>query len=223
MKHESFNESVEMYLKTVSELSAGDGLAPISVLAQHLGISAVSATEMVHRLDEQGLVAHVPYRGVTLTTTGARHAGRIIRRHRLWECFLADHLGLGWQHVHDYACELEHATSDEVANALAAFLGQPAVCPHGNPIPDRDGRLAEATGDPLSGWQPGDRGVLTRIHPESHLLLDYLAMHNIKPGRTVVVTEFAPFNGPILVQIGGLPHALGREIAEHIYGTRLHD
>lgn len=223
MKHESFNESVEMYLKTVSELAADDGLAPISVLAHHLGISAVSATEMVHRLDEQGLVDHVPYKGVALTTTGAQHAGRVIRRHRLWECFLADYLGLGWQHVHDYACELEHATSDEVADALAAFLGQPAVCPHGNPIPDRDGRPVQAQGKPLNTWQPGDRGVVARIHPESFPLLDYLAKHNIKPGRSAVVTELAPFNGPMIVQIGGLSLALGHEIAAHIYGIRLHD
>ena len=223
MKHESFNESVEMYLKTVSELAADDGLAPISALAQHLGISAVSATEMVHRLGEQGLVDHVPYKGVALTESGAQHAHRVIRRHRLWECFLSEHLRLGWQHVHDYACQLEHATTDEVADAMAAFLGQPVVCPHGNPIPDRNGRLAELDDEPLSEWRPGDRGALSRIYPESYLLLDYLEMHNIQPGRTVVVTELAPFNGPMMVQIGGLPHALGHEIAAHIYGIRQND
>ena len=223
MKHESFNESVEMYLKTARELAANDGLAPISALAQCLGVSAVSATEMVHRLGEQGLVDHVPYRGVTLTEAGTLRAHRVIRRHRLWECLLAGHLGLAWQSVHDYACQLEHATADEVTDAMAAFLGQPAACPHGNPIPDRSGHLAEPNDVPLSEWRPGDRGVLSRVHPESFLLLDYLALRNIKPGRVAVFTELAPFNGPMMVQIGDESHALGREIAAHIYGIRDHD
>ncbi len=220
MKHEPFNESVEMYLKTVSELAVHEGLAPISALAHQLGVSAVSATEMVHRLGEQGLVDHVPYRGVTLTEAGAQRAYRVVRCHRLWECFLAGPLGLAWEHVHEQACQLEHATSEDVADALDAFLGRPAVCPHGNPIPDRSGAWREPDDAPLSEWLPGERGTLSRIYPESTLLLDYLAARGIKPGRAAHFVEVAPFNGPLMVCIDGETHALGHEIAAHIYGIR---
>ena len=106
MKHEPFNESVEMYLKTASELTAGDSPVPISALADRLGVSAVSATEMVHRLCERGLLDHKPYKGVILTADGDRRAYRVIRRHRLWECFLADHRSLLGPRLHRPAPEV---------------------------------------------------------------------------------------------------------------------
>lgn len=220
MKHEPFNESVEMYLKTASELAVGDGPVPISALADRLGVSAVSATEMVHRLCDQGYLDHTPYKGVTLTADGGQRANRIIRRHRLWECFLADHLGLAWQQVHDFACEMEHATPDDVVDALAEFLNQPATCPHGNPIPGSHGDLPAIEDTPLSEWKEGDRGVITRLHPESLLLLDYAASQNIKPGQAVACDGIAPFRGPMMMQIGGYSQALGREVAAHIFGIR---
>jgi DtxR family transcriptional regulator, Mn-dependent transcriptional regulator len=220
MKHEPFNESLEMYLKTASELSAGDTPVPISSLADRLGVSAVSATEMVHRLCDQGLLDHTPYKGVTLTEHGSGRALRIIRRHRLWECFLADHLGLPWQAVHDYACEMEHATPREVVEALADFLGQPVACPHGNPIPGPDGDTPTVKDGPLSAWVAGDEGTISRLYPESLLLLDYAASQNIRPGQSVVCEGTAPFHGPMMMRIGGESIALGQEVATHIFGVR---
>ncbi len=221
MKHESFNESVEMYLKSVSELTMGaDGLAPISALADRMGISAVSATEMVHRLVDQGLFEHQPYKGVALTRQGDELANQIIRRHRLWECFLSDQLGMAWQAVHDYACEMEHATPDEVVDMLAQFLGDPTTCPHGNPIPGAEGRMPLLTDCPLNLWDKGDKGTITRLYPESLLLLDYAASQNIRPGQSVVCEGAAPFRGPLNMQIGGEPHVIGREVAAHIFGVR---
>jgi DtxR family Mn-dependent transcriptional regulator len=220
VKHEPFDESVEMYLKTASELSVGNGRVPISQLADRLGVSAVSATEMVHRLCDQGYLDHRPYKGITLTLDGDQRANRIIRRHRLWECFLADYLGLAWQQVHDYACEMEHATPREVVDALAEFLGQPQTCPHGNPIPDPNGEIASLDDTALCDWREGDSGVITRLHPESLLLLDYAASQNIKPGESVICEGTAPFHGPMMMKIGGKSLALGQEIAAHIFGTR---
>jgi len=218
MIHDSFDESVEMYLKTVCELaSGGDDLIPISALARRLRVSTVSATEMVHRLCERGLLEHTPYKGVTLTAEGKARALRVIRRHRLWECFLADHLGLAWRTVHDHACQMEHTTAREVTEALAVFLHEPATCPHGNPIPSADGQIILPDDRPLSEWTPGEQGLITRIHPESALLLDYLAERDIKPGEAVSFDEIAPFNGPLMVTIGGQSHALGREIAARIF------
>ena len=217
MKQESFSESVEMYLKTVSELANGSQLVPISGLAERLGVSTVSATEMVHRLKDQGLLDHLPYKGVSLTENGHRRACRVIRRHRLWECFLVDELKLPWEKVHDYACRLEHATDTAVTESLAVFLDNPTSCPHGNPIPSAEGDMPVITDVPISEMKPGDRGIIARIHPESILLLDYLAGRGIRPGQPIQFEEIAPFNGPLMVKIGSETHALGQEIAAHIF------
>jgi len=217
MAHEPFDESVEMYLKSVYELAGDDNLAPISALAQRLSVSIVSATEMVHRLNRRGLVEHTPYKGVALTDDGRLRALRVIRRHRLWECFLVAHLGLPWQQVHDSACQLEHATSDEVTEALAIYLHAPTICPHGNPIPTADGHVPPSADRRLCDWTPGEAGVIARVYPESALLLSYLAAHAITPGAPITFDEVAPFNGPLLVTVGGRTLALGREIAASIY------
>jgi len=218
MIHESFDESVEMYLKTVYELAAGgEDLVPISALAKRLSVSTVSATEMVHRLCERGLLEHTPYKGVALTSDGKQRALRVIRRHRLWECLLSEQLGLPWQAVHDSACQLEHLSDRGVVAALATFLGEPDTCPHGNPIPGPEGQITLPIDHALSELRPGDHGQITRVFPESALLLDYLATHCILPGRSISFDEIAPFNGPLMVTVGGQPHALGREIAATIF------
>ena len=218
MIHESFDESVEMYLKTVCELAAGgEDLVPISALAKRLSVSTVSATEMVHRLCERGLLEHTPYKGVALTPDGKQRAFRVIRRHRLWECFLFEKLDLPWQAVHDSACQLEHVGGRDVVEALAEFLGEPNACPHGNPIPASNGQVSLPADHRLSELRPGDCGRITRVFPESTLLLDYLATHCIRPGESIAFDEVAPFNGPLMVTVGDQPHALGREIAARIF------
>jgi len=214
MKHESFNESAEMYLKTVSELAGPDALAPISALADRLGVSAVSATEMVHRLQEHGLVAHQPYRGVGLTDAGQQLADEVVRRHRLWECFLFERLGLPWDQVHDYACRLEHATVPAVTEALDAYLGRPAACPHGNPIPAVTDPTAERA---LSELPAGNSAVIVRIYPETACLLSYLAELGLLPGCQLTLREIAPFQGPlVLLTAAGVRH-IGREAAAQVY------
>ena len=217
MKHDSFNESTEMYLKTVRELAAGVEFVPISALAERLGVSTVSATEMIHRLQDAGLIEHTPYKGVVLTDNGNKHASLVIRSHRLWERFLADHLNLPWEQVHDYACQLEHATDTAVTESLATFLDHPTTCPHGNPIPDVDGNRSSQLNISLNEMKPGEKGHIIRIHPESLLLLEYLATRNIQPGQPIELIEIAPFNGPLMMKIGTDTHALGQEIAAHIF------
>ena len=220
MKHESFNESTEMYLKTVSELADRDqGPVPISSLAERMGVSNVSATEMVHRLGKQGLLDHVPYKGVILTEHGVQRATEIIRSHHMWECFLADELGLPWAQVHDYACRLEHATDTAVTEALFAYLGRPQCCPHGNPIPGHGAPSTPMADRPLTALSPGQTATISRISPESTLLLEYLAVRNLRPGCRLFYEELAPFNGPLMIVCDGTRHALGHEIAAHIFVT----
>lgn len=218
MKHESFNESTEMYLKTVSELAERDQApVPISALAERMGVSNVSATEMVHRLNKQGLLEHTPYKGVWLTEHGRQRATEIIRSHHMWECFLADELGLPWAEVHDYACRLEHATDTAVTEALFAYLGRPQRCPHGNLIPGPGEPPIADREQPLTALTPGQRATIRRISPESTLLLEYLAARNLRPGCELFFEELAPFNGPLMVICNEVRHALGHEVAAHIF------
>lgn len=217
MKHDSFNESAEMYLKTVTELAVGGDPVPISALAGRLGVSPVSATEMIHRLEDHGLIDHRPYKGIMLTPDGARQAYEIIRSHRLWERFLADKLGLPWNEVHAFACRLEHATDGCVTNALDEYLDYPATCPHGNPIPDIAGAIRETITRPLTDLQPGDSAVIARIHPESDELLAYLYEMGLLTGTLITFRENIPFGGPLVLQIRDDIRYLGHEAAATIH------
>lgn len=217
MKHESFNESAEMYLKTVSELTACEGPVPISAVAHRLGVSAVSATEMVHRLAENGLLNHQPYKGVHLTEVGRKQATSVVRSHRLWERFLTDCLGFGWDEVHELACRLEHATAPQITDALEVFLNYPETCPHGNPIPDQTGTERMVRGIPLMRLAPGQTATITSIHPETEEILVYLAEQGLKPGVCLTMKEIAPFNGPVVFIAGGSIHYLGQIVAAHLF------
>lgn len=217
MKHDSFNESAEMYLKTVSELAVGEGPVPISALAGRLGVSPVSATEMVHRLQEHGLVDHRPYKGILLTESGHQQAFGIIRSHRLWECFLRDQLGLPWDEVHAYACRLEHASDRKVVDAFDEFLGYPPTCPHGNPIPRADGSIVEPVDLPLSAMQIGETAVITRIHPETDELLSYLSELGLVTGARITLTSIIPFGGPMVLAADSGERYMGQEASDRVF------
>lgn len=211
--------SPEMYLKTLSELAADDRPASIAAVASRLGVSPVSASEMIHRLEARRMVRHRRYRGVWLTRSGREHAVALIRRHRLWECFLHQDLGLPWQAVHDLACELEHAAPDEVTDAIDRRMGRPLSCPHGNPIPRRSGSPAAAL-RPLSGLKPGDRGQLEAIHPETTETLTYLAEHGLTPGAEVRLERIEPTDRLYLVRVHGGMIAIGPELAGRLHLRR---
>jgi DtxR family Mn-dependent transcriptional regulator len=213
------SESREMYLKTIYELEDGGEPVAVSQIAARLGVSAVSANEMVKRLADDDLVVHTPYKGVELTGQGRLRALSVVRRQRLWGRFLADQLGIRWEDIYDFACRLEHATDDAVTEALATFLDYPATCPHGNPIPGPDGSISEAAALSLNEMGIRQGGVIARIdRPETTLCL-YLAEHGVLPGVAVSVEDEAPYNGPLTVRIDGKEIAIGREIAARIFVT----
>lgn len=210
------SESTEMYLKTIMELSTEEPAA-ISRVAQRLGVSTVSANEMMKRLGEQELITHTPYKGVELTDAGMRKALSVVRRHRLWETFLVDQLGVSWEEAHDPACQLEHATTDQVTEALAIFLGDPDRCPHGNPIPGVTGDMPESPATTLNEMEVGDAGSIDHIYPEETTLLTYLAERGLYPGAHIRLVDIAPYNGPITVRMDQVDVVLGRTIAAHVF------
>jgi DtxR family Mn-dependent transcriptional regulator len=209
-------ESAEMYLKAICELAAIKPLVPISTLADRLGISVVSATEMVHRMRDQDLLEHKRYKGVRLTKKGREVAIEVIRSHRLWERFLVDYLKLPWEESHDLACQLEHAASPEVVDAMSAFLGQPTHCPHGNPIPDSKGIMNLTPGIPLDQLRPGQRGRVLLIRPETNAALAYLGSHGIRPGVRVSVKSINTFDQLWTLEIDGQEDVISQSMISRI-------
>jgi DtxR family Mn-dependent transcriptional regulator len=210
------SESIEGYLKTIYKLEQDVSPVTTSALAEQLRISSASVSEMAGKLAELGLVTREPYKGMALTVKGKHQALILIRRHRLWERFLTDILGLSWDQVHGEACRLEHVTSPLVEERLAQFLGEPETCPHGHPMPTAEGEIAVKAGRPLAEFTAGQRARVLRVPEGDDALLQYLATLGLKPQATIRVEAVAPFQGPLTVQVGEARHVLGRELASKI-------
>lgn len=188
----------------------------LASVAERLGRDRAVVTEQVLALEARGLVSTDLSGRITLTAEAERLALGLLRSHRLLECFLADQLKLPWARVHEEACRLTPVLSGDVADALATLLGNPARCPHGNPIPAADGAVAAERGTTLDRLKPGQRGTILRIEREAPELLRYLATLGLLPRTELEVEEIAPFGGPILVRVGSARYALGREVAAHV-------
>jgi len=207
------SESTEMYLKAMAELGDGEAV-PIGRLAERLEVTPVSANEMVKRLGDQGLVSHTPYKGVNLTQKGSEVASSVVRRQRLWECFLYDHLNMEWAQLYELACSLEHATAPEVTEALSNFLNHPKTCPHGNPIPAADGSLTRVNGTVLSEVHAGSIVRVLAIRATSTSVFQYFEERGILPGRELTLLEVAPMEGPLTLDVDGNHVALGLLISK---------
>ncbi|GIW09883.1 MAG: hypothetical protein KatS3mg061_0940 [Dehalococcoidia bacterium] len=141
----------------------------------------------------------------------------MIRHHRLLELYLAEVLGYGWDEVHAEADRLEHVISEEFEERIDALLGRPTVDPHGDPIPSKDLELVEPALIPLAALEPGRPAIIQRVSDRDPAMLRYLATLGMFPSVPVLVREHAPFGGPIHVQIGETEHALGRDLAAHVF------
>jgi DtxR family Mn-dependent transcriptional regulator len=209
------SESTEMYLKAMAELGAEEVVA-VGRLAGRLGVTNVSANEMVHRLTESGLVSHMPYKGVALTETGKAAACSVLRRQRLWECFLYEHLHIEWAKLYELACALEHATAPEVTEALATFLGDPKFCPRGNPIPSADGSITTLNGILLCDAPVGATVRVMAINATKTDALTYLQTRGILPGCELTIVEAAPMEGPLTLRVDDKEVALGLLLSEFV-------
>jgi DtxR family Mn-dependent transcriptional regulator len=222
--HDSaISPAVEDYAKAIYSLEARDS-APVTTnaLAERLSVTAASASGMVRRLAELGLVSHVPYKGVELTDHGVRIALEVIRHHRLLELYLARDLGLPWDRVHDEAEVLEHVLSEELEELIANKLGNPTRDPHGDPIPSRDLEIEEGTTASMASLEPGAAGTFVRISDTDPEMLRYLADRGIAPGACFEVIEKQPFDGPLFARFGDDVHVLGGRLARamRVEGTR---
>jgi DtxR family Mn-dependent transcriptional regulator len=208
------SSAVEDYLKAVYALETRlQGPVSTNSLAARLGVTPGSVSGMLRRLDELGLLEHERYRGVRLTSEGRRIALRTLRNHRLLELLLVEMLDVPWDLVHEEAELLEHVLSDELAERIAAKLGNPEFDPHGDPIPSRELDVPELESRSLEDVEIGETVAFVRVSDADPAMLRYLAERGIVPGVTLTVADRQPFGGPLTVRHSGGDYALGGQLA----------
>lgn len=213
--------SEENYLKAIYHLTGNpEILVSTTALAEKMDTRPSSATEMIKRLAEKNLVSYTPYQGVELTETGQRAALDVIRRHRLWEVFLVKVLNFSWDEVHDLAEELEHIPSVELTNRLDAFLNYPKSDPHGDPIPDKDGKLNKVHIPPVSTLKAGESGIIVGVGEHSTAFLKHLEKIGLTLGTEIAILDVAEYDGSIVLRANGCKLQVSREIAKKILISR---
>ena len=215
--------AVQDYLKALQLLEWEQPAAArvaTQVLAERLGVSAASATNMLKKLAAMGLAEHAPYKGGTLTEAGRKVALEVIRHHRLLETYLAEALGVPWDRVHEEAEILEHVLSEDLEDRIAASLGDPDSDPHGHPIPAKDGSMREPSRLRLWDVKEGERVAVERVSDEVPEALRFLGVAGIRPGAAVTVVERGPVAGPLFVRVDDGTddvHALSKDLAEFVW------
>jgi DtxR family Mn-dependent transcriptional regulator len=193
-------ETVENYLKTIYNLSSNNSNVVVNQqLANKLSISPASVTEGLRKLHELKYVVYEKSYGTRLTATGVKLALGIVRRHRIWETYLAKELGFGWDEVHEIAEELEHIKNDKLINKLAAILGNPMFDPHGDPIPDAKGKIKKSNFIKLSEAKTKGRYILMGVTDHSTTFLKYLEKHLLIIGADIEIKGIEEFDNTIVL------------------------
>ena len=213
---QSFTE--ENYLKTIYYLATRQaGEVSTNALAEMTATKAASVTDMLRKLSDKQLIHYKKYQGVRLTEEGERLALQVIRRHRLWEVFLVEKLGFGWDAVHEIAEELEHVRSAELVSRLDTFLGCPQFDPHGDPIPTPTGDMPETGYRKLSDATAGENVRLMAVLEHSTEFLQHLDHSDLTLGCTVTVSEINAIDKSVLLTIdSGRAVFVSYEVAKNL-------
>lgn len=196
-------ETIENYLKTIYHLSNGNThVVTNKQLASALNVNPATITEAVKKMDVLNLVKYEKSYGTQLTSQGTKKALAIVRRHRIWETFLAKELGFGWDEVHEIAEELEHVSSEKLIQKLFQKLGNPLYDPHGDPIPDENGKFHKIEFIKLSEAKVGRKYFLSGVADHSSVFLKYLDSSKLKIGDQLTVIEIESFDSSMLVRCG---------------------
>lgn len=202
---ENLTRVVEDYLKTIYELTRSEQRATTNQIADKMGVTPASVTNMIQKLAETDppLLEYRKHRGVQLTPEGERVALEIIRHHRLLEMFLHETLGYSWDEVHEEADRLEHVISEEMEERIAISLGNPQHDPHGDPIPSRDLEMPQSSALTLSQLRPPQKAQVKRVSDSDPKLLRYLSERGIEPEAHLEVLDFSPFDNNLQVKVNG--------------------
>ena len=216
-RRSAFTRSQQDYLKVLYLLEGDQRPVPTRELAQRLGISSPSVSEMVTRLSAQGLVEHDRYRGQQLTREGRKVALELVRHHRLLEMFLVQVLGYSWDEVHDEAERLEHVISERMEQRIFELLGRPELDPHGHAIPTLGGRVRPVSRRALSECEAGEKVIVAGVSDDDPAKLREIERRGLIPGAHIAVAAGSEFEGPIDVRVKGKRESVPLGLARAIF------
>ncbi len=208
--------SVEDYIKAIYKVQLDSDNVNAQDIAGRLKVSAAAVSKMLKRLQELRLVDHTPYQSIALTSSGKKMALEIVRHHRLLELYLVEALGYSWDEVHVEAERLEHHISEEFEQRIDALMGHPTRCPHGDPIPDKEGNIASITRTTLATELPG-RLVVKRVSDVDAALLRFLKSEGLFPGTDIELIEQEPFGGAFVVRLEDRLVRIAPDAAKQIF------
>ena len=210
------SQSEEDYLKALYHLEMDFDAVSTHSIADYLDMKPSSVTDMLKKLAEKKFINYEKYKGTSLTKRGRLIALSIIRKHRLWETFLVEKLGFGWDQVHIIAEQLEHIKSEELIENLDDFLGNPKYDPHGDPIPNKDGEIEKMNQKLLVELKTSQKGIITGVKKGTASLLNYLDKEKVKLGDSVKVIEILEFDGTYIVEINKRKLTFSEKICQNL-------
>lgn len=214
----SFTVSEENYIKSIYHLQQLSGLVNTNSLAAEMNTRAASATDMLKKLKSKKLLQYERYRGFKLNEAGKKVALQVVRKHRLWEFFLVEKLKFDWDKVHAIAEELEHISSDELVQRLDNFLGNPSFDPHGDPIPDKHGKVPVIAQENLTDIPLKKTVTVSSVGNQAPQMLEMLKHYNIALGTQVSVLKRFEFDGSLEIKIiKQNPCIISEQVAKNIF------
>jgi DtxR family Mn-dependent transcriptional regulator len=212
------NVSKEDYLSVIYKSSDSNGEIKANLIAEKLNVSGAAVTDMLRKLSKEGYVDYKRYKGIKLTLSGEDYARNMVRRHRIWEVFLHQVVGLPWDKVHSEAENLEHSSSDDLIDRLEEMLDYPEFDPHGDPIPDRNGKMPEGNlGTPLNNVQPGNLVKVNRVHDFDSSFLQYISKIGIELNKEINVLDSFEFDHSLLIEVDNKETSISNKVAANIF------
>lgn len=216
-----YTVSEENYLKTIFHISGRENRrVSTNDVAEMLQTKASSVTDMIQKLSDKKLIRYEKYKGVSLTPKGRKIASAIVRRHRLWEVFLVDKLNFSWDEIHEIAEELEHIRSEKLVDKLEEYLGFPKKDPHGDPIPDREGKMDHHKDFTLADLAVDEQGVIVGVKEHSTEFLQYLDGVKLVLGARVTIRKIFEYDRTIVAMVGNTELMLSERVGKNIYINR---
>lgn len=215
--------SKENYLKAIYGLTKTDSeIVSASALAKELCVTNAAITEMANRLSKQGLIEYRKYKGIKILAKGRKIAIGVLRKHRLWELFLIETLGLNWSEVHNEAEKLEHSTTEFLIDKIDEFLNFPILDPHGSPIPNKDGIYRyNADNISMNNCEVGKKYNVVKVNDRNPELIKYLSQINISLNKEIKISDRLVFDGSIIIEVDGKNHSLSEKLINNIFLSEL--
>ncbi|MCU0345618.1 MAG: metal-dependent transcriptional regulator [Saprospiraceae bacterium] len=216
---ETLTQAEENYLKAIFKITEKEGKsASTNAIAAVMNTSAASVTDMLKRLAGKHLLHYEKHRGVALSERGNELATNLVRKHRLWEVFLVKMLDFSWDQVHDIAEQLEHVQSEELVERLDAYLERPQFDPHGDPIPNAEGKMATRKQVLLSALAPGDAALLVGVQESTATFLQYLDRMRLSLGTGLRVKERFDYDGSMSILLNGNEEiTISHKVCENLF------